>query len=100
MAMKKKALLISPRLATVGVDKVLERCKYGRSTGAVLTVRKRTFNLSLEAKAEPTKVLDQLLVEHLQFYGETKLVLRWAAMVLLRAELDSCSTTKGYTSPD
>ena len=71
--MKKKALLISPRLATIGIDKkVLERRKYGRVTGAVLTVRKRTCNLSLEAKTEPTKVQDQSLVEYLQFYGETK----------------------------
>ena len=60
-------------MATAGVDKkVLERRKYGRVTRAALTVRNRTFNFSLEAKTEPTTVLDQSLVEHLQFYGETK----------------------------
>ena len=37
-----------------------------------LTARNRTFNLSLEAKTEPTNVLDQSLVDHLQFYKETK----------------------------
>ena len=31
---------------------------------------KENFNLSLQAKTEPTKVLDQLLIE--QFNGETK----------------------------
>ena len=58
-------LVISPTLATVGVDKkVLERRKYGMSDPSGLRVKKRTFNLSLEAIPEPMKVLDQSLVEH------------------------------------
>ena len=80
-----------------------------------MTVRNRNFNLSLEAKPDHAKVREQSLVEQLQFYGETKradgttevvykmcwmLVLRWTTMVLLSAELDSCNTTKGDTSPD
>ena len=38
----------------------------------VLMVRKRTSNFSLETKTEAAIVRDQLLVECLQFYRETK----------------------------
>ena len=57
--MKIKALVISPMLANVGVDKeVLERRYVLESNDS----EKENFNLSLQFKTEPTKVLDQLLI--------------------------------------